>query len=156
MPDPQYDFFISYSHADRTTVGRLARKLAEENVRLWWDRWEMRPGDLLRERINDGIERSRNYILVVSTSSLSSGWVRHELNTALVQAIEDRDVRVIAALGPGVEFEDLPVYRDSSSFGGESGPAGRRAAWCDRCPLADQRHGCRAVPIWMIDAGTRP
>lgn len=109
MPRKEYDFFVSYSHADRSLVERLAQALGQNRVRLWWDRWEMRPGDVLRERINDGIARSHNYIVVVSDDSLQSAWVAHELNAAFVRAIEDNDVRVIAALGPGAEFGDLPI-----------------------------------------------
>jgi len=53
----EYDFFISYSDGDRPIVERLAQSLSQRRVRIWWDRWEMRPGDLLRERINEGLER---------------------------------------------------------------------------------------------------
>jgi hypothetical protein len=35
--------------------------------------------------------------------------VQHELNTAFVRSIEDRDVRVIPAIGQGVDFSDLPI-----------------------------------------------
>src|SRR4051794_22339139 len=104
-----YDYFVSYSHQDSDVVRRLATLLSRARVRLWWDRWEMAPGDVLRERINAGIEASRGYIVIVSPHSLNSPWVQHELNAAFIRSIEERAVRLIAALVGDVEFSDLPI-----------------------------------------------
>ena len=86
----RYDYFISYAHEDRALVQRLAQALDDAGVRLWWDRWEMQPGDILRERINAGLEASAHYLVVVSESSLQSNWVRYELNAAFIRSIEER------------------------------------------------------------------
>jgi hypothetical protein len=72
-PSKPYDYFVSYAHADRAAVERLAQALHQKGVRVWWDRWEMRPGDILRERIVDGIERSRNYVLIRQLAQLGMG-----------------------------------------------------------------------------------
>jgi hypothetical protein len=51
----KYDLFISYSSRDREFVQTLASDLKARSLEVWFDHWEMRPGDRLRSRINEGI-----------------------------------------------------------------------------------------------------
>jgi hypothetical protein len=37
--------FISYSHADKTFVAKLAANLVKHNAHVWVDRWELNVGD---------------------------------------------------------------------------------------------------------------
>lgn len=104
-----YDLFVSYSHADSDLVGDLAFDLSQEKVRLWWDEWEMRPGDVLRDRVNAGLESSAAYLVVISEHSLSSRWVQHELTVAFIRHIEEANVRVIPCLAGKVDYADLPI-----------------------------------------------
>ena len=55
----------------------------------------MKPGDVLRERINEGIEQANYFLVVLSENSLKSSWVKFELNSAMIREIEERHVRVI-------------------------------------------------------------
>lgn len=105
----EYDLFISYGHGDRRLVAQMARELKRRHIRVWWDVWEMSPGDILRERINEGVEAAASYLVVVSPSTLASPWVQHELNAAFIRSIEDREVRLIAAITGEMSFADLPV-----------------------------------------------
>ncbi|GAA3342957.1 hypothetical protein GCM10020358_39890 [Amorphoplanes nipponensis] len=104
-----YDLFISYNHADRRLVEGFAEQLRREGVRLWYDRWEMSPGDVLRDRISDGIVRAKHFMVLISRSSLRSRWVRYELNSGMIEEIESGTAKVIPVLGQGVRHEDLPA-----------------------------------------------
>jgi TIR domain-containing protein len=41
-------------------------RLRDQGVRLWFDRWELQPGDNLIARINDEVKRSRKMVAVFS------------------------------------------------------------------------------------------
>jgi len=43
--------FISYSHADREFVAKLAGDLARNRIVVWWDEWEIKVGDSLLFRV---------------------------------------------------------------------------------------------------------
>lgn len=108
MKSKRYDIFVSYSHSDRELVQQFAHLLDVHRVRVWFDGWEMRPGDVLRERISEGIANADYLLVVLSPAALSSNWVKYELNSSMIREIEQGHVVVIPALAPGVEHQMLP------------------------------------------------
>jgi len=81
--------FISYCHADSGPVDWLADELEAGGVDVWIDKWKIKVGDSITERINEGITASDFLIVVLSRSSVNSRWVKEELNAATVKKIEE-------------------------------------------------------------------
>src|SRR5215468_2555636 len=108
MQEKKFDVFVSYSHADKALVESLAKALRRRHVRVWIDGWEMKPGDILRDKISDGIANASFFFVVLSPSALASRWVKYELNSGMIDEIEQRHVRVIPAIAGQAEFADLP------------------------------------------------
>ncbi|MBB5806612.1 hypothetical protein F4560_006380 [Saccharothrix ecbatanensis] len=105
----KYDLFISYNTEDRPLVRELAEDLHRFGVRVWWDAWEMKPGDFIRDRINDGITSAGYFLAVLSPSALRSNWVKYELTSGMLLEIERAGVRVVPALVAGLSVGSLPV-----------------------------------------------
>ena len=81
--------FISYSHADQEFVKGLAGALHEAGEDVWWDRWEILAGDSLIDKIfEEGLSRAAAFVVVISSESVRSKWVRQELDVATVRKIE--------------------------------------------------------------------
>jgi hypothetical protein len=78
-----YSCFISYSWHDKDFVASLHHDLQEVGIRSWLDEKEMRAGDPIREQIDRAIQVHDKVLLVLSRSSVRSGWVRIELRNAL-------------------------------------------------------------------------
>ncbi len=78
--EKDYDAFLSHASDDDEWCIRLAERLRDEGVRVWFDKWELQPGDNLLARINDGLKRSRKMIAVFSTSYFRDDktWTRTE------------------------------------------------------------------------------
>ena len=104
-----FDAFLSYSQADRPSIKKIADILKQRRIRVWYDRWEMKPGDVLRERINEGIEQANYFLVVLSENSLKSSWVKFRVNSAMIREIEERHVRVIPSIIGNIAFTDLPL-----------------------------------------------
>ncbi len=88
--------FISHASddKDRFVLG-FATKLREKGVDVWLDRWEIKPGDSLVDKIfEEGIRNADVFIIVLSSASVVKPWVREELNTGVVKRIE-RSCRLI-------------------------------------------------------------
>jgi hypothetical protein len=49
---------ISYSHADKSTVDRLAAHLVKLNANVWVDTWELNVGDSILNRVQDAIQQA--------------------------------------------------------------------------------------------------
>ncbi|MBC7730170.1 MAG: toll/interleukin-1 receptor domain-containing protein, partial [Microbacteriaceae bacterium] len=75
--------FISHSAQDDAFVGELRQMLADHGQAGWIDSRELRGGDPLWPDIQSAIEQASAYVVVVSTDSLQSTWVGHELMHAL-------------------------------------------------------------------------
>lgn len=97
--------FISYSHADRSTAERIAKSLNDSGIPVWWDQWDIQPGDSLITKIFEhGLSRATHFIVLLSPESVSSSWVKEELSIATLRRIEEM-VRVIPVL---VSDADIP------------------------------------------------
>lgn len=81
--------FVSHASEDKERfVLPFSRKLRANGVDAWLDRWEIRAGDSLVERIfEEGIGKSDFVIAVLSEHSAGSKWMRAELNAAKVREI---------------------------------------------------------------------
>jgi len=80
--EAEWDFFVSHSSTDKDTIVRpLAELLRAREARVWFDEFELRVGDDLRARIDDGLANSRFGVVVLSTSFLSGRhWTDNELS----------------------------------------------------------------------------
>jgi hypothetical protein len=81
--------FISYSHEDKDFVRELALHLSEQGVPLFFDEWDIKPGDSLVRRIfEEGLAKADLFLIVLSKASVKSKWVREELDAATIRRIE--------------------------------------------------------------------
>ncbi len=60
----KYDVFLSHSSKDKAVVRKLAERLRDDGLRVWLDEWEIRPGDPILLKIEEGLEQSRALVLV--------------------------------------------------------------------------------------------
>ena len=92
-PNPEYDVFVSHASEDKEAVVRpLAEALRVRGVSVWYDEFELRIGDSLRRKIDNGISRSRFGLVVVSKSFFAKGWPQYELDGLVTMAVNDRQV----------------------------------------------------------------
>lgn len=80
--------FISYSHEDRDFVRQLVDALNHNGVPLFFDEWDIRPGDsIVRKIFEEGLAKSDFFFVVLSKASVGSSWVKDELDVATVRRI---------------------------------------------------------------------
>jgi len=90
--------FLSYAREDEEFAERFARDLAGRSIPVWWDRWDVEIGDSLPQRFEEAIAGSRWFGVVLSPDSVTSRWVRAELDLALTLEIEDEGIRILPIL----------------------------------------------------------
>lgn len=88
-----YDVFISHASEDKDAVVRpLATALKLEGLRVWYDEFELRIGDSLRRKIDQGLANSRFGLVVLSPSFISKGWTNYELDGIVTKAVTGEQV----------------------------------------------------------------
>lgn len=76
-----YVVFVSHSHSDRWIARQIARCLEEVGVDAWLDEKSVDAGRV-SAKIKDGIRESQELCVLVSSASLQSDWVKHEVGAA--------------------------------------------------------------------------
>lgn len=99
--------FISYSSKDRAFVERLSEKLIENRVGVWLDKWEMKPGDSLIDKMQSGLDDSSYLLVVLSKHSVESEWCKKERNAGLIKEINSKNVVLIPIL---LEDCSIPMF----------------------------------------------
>ena len=89
----QFDVFVSHAAEDKDAVVRpLVLALRERRLSVWYDEFELRIGDSLRQRIDRGIARSKFGLVVLSHSFFAKGWPQYELDGLVTMAVGDKQV----------------------------------------------------------------
>jgi hypothetical protein len=99
--------FLSHSSADKAFVSRLANDLQARKVPVWFDRWELKIGDSLTQRIQDGIAESSWLAIVLSKNSVKSEWVKKELAAAHAMELHKRSVFILPLV---IDDCEIPVF----------------------------------------------
>lgn len=104
-----WDVFISHASDDNVSVVLpLADALRRAGLSVWLDQTELAVGDSLREKIDDGLARSRFGVVVFSRSFLARGWTRRELNGLM--ALEEGGHKVILPVWHQIDRSVLVEY----------------------------------------------
>jgi len=79
--------FLSYASEDREDVRRLALDLRRAGINVWLDEWEIKVGESISRKIEDGIARCDYLAIWLTERSVNSGWVDREWRAMFVNEI---------------------------------------------------------------------
>ena len=85
--DKEYDVFISHASEDKEEVVRpLANALKDKSLNVWYDEFELKIGDSLRQKIDKGVANSKFGIVILSKNFIKKGWTNYELDGIITKA----------------------------------------------------------------------
>jgi hypothetical protein len=90
--------FLSHSHEDKAFAKRLASDMQSAGLIVWVDEAEINIGESLLERIRVGIDNVDYLAVILSPESVQSEWVQHEVEQAMNQQIQGRQIMVLPLL----------------------------------------------------------
>lgn len=99
--------FISYSHNDNEFVSTLAAHLVKHNTRVWVDKWQLRVGDSIIDKIQEALQESSALLVILSKSSVQSNWCKKEINAGLMRELEEKKVIILPVL---LEECNMPIF----------------------------------------------
>ncbi|MCA1705773.1 MAG: toll/interleukin-1 receptor domain-containing protein, partial [Actinobacteria bacterium] len=105
-----WDIFICHASEDKESVARpLASALVARGLRVWLDERELRIGDHLTRRIDDGLARSRYGVVILSRGFFAKEWPRRELDALTTRELADGTV-VLLPIWHEIDFADVAQY----------------------------------------------
>ena len=107
--DNQYDVFISHATEDKDEIVRpLVNILTDQGLRVWYDEFELRIGDSLKEKIEEGLANSRYGIVVLSHAFFQKKWPKYELNALVAREMADKPV--ILPIWHNITEDEIMAY----------------------------------------------
>jgi small GTP-binding protein len=101
-----YDVFLSHNSKDKPRVRKLAERLKAAGLKVWFDEWNIKPGEIISLKVDEGLEQSRVLLLCISRNALDSGWVALERSTAIHRDPENAGRRFVPLLLEECELPD--------------------------------------------------
>lgn len=106
----KYDVFICHASEDKKGfVKPLADALVKENLKVWYDEFELTLGDSLREKIDYGLANSRYGVVILSPEFFAKKWPKEELD-GLVARQTSEGKKVILPIWHKVNYEDVKKF----------------------------------------------
>ena len=99
--------FVSYTSTDRPFAAGLAARLSARGIQVWFDQWEILPGDSIVQKVQDGIASAGFLLVILSPASVKSSWVQEEVGSILVENLAHRGAILIPILKSDC---DLPPF----------------------------------------------
>jgi len=109
--DFKYDVFLSHSARDKPAVRELAQQLKANGLHVWFDEWEIHPGDSIPAKIEEGLEYSRVLVLCMSANAFGSDWTQLEAGTFRFRDPLNKERRFIP-----LRLDDTPIKSSLAQF----------------------------------------
>lgn len=101
--------FLSYTSTDRSKAVAVRDALEQRNISVWLDADEIRVGEDIRRRIEEGLAKSDFFVILLSRAALESPWVQTELSGAFARkASAERSGLFRSHIIPAL-IEDCPI-----------------------------------------------
>lgn len=92
-PKSKWDLFISYASEDRAEVAEpLAKLLSHCGLKVWYDQNELRLGDGLRRKIDEGLIQCRYGVVILSPSFFLKHYPNRELDGLAQREVDGQTV----------------------------------------------------------------
>src|SRR5215471_8549609 len=114
------DIFLSYAKEDREVARRIAALLGNAGWVVWWDR-RIPAGRTWRSVLEEALREMRCMVVLWSTHSIESDWVRDEADEARVR--KKLVPVLIEAVNPPVGFRNIQAA-DLSEWDGSNNAGG--------------------------------
>ncbi|MFQ5788460.1 MAG: TIR domain-containing protein [Thermodesulfobacteriota bacterium] len=95
----QKDIFLCHASEDKHDIVKpLVIACEEAGISYWYDEAEIKWGDSIPQKVNEGLEKSRYVVVILSESFIKKNWPERELNSQLNIEASTGEVRVLPLL----------------------------------------------------------
>jgi hypothetical protein len=83
--------YLAHASEDHETLAKpLAERLLAQGIDVWLDGWEIRAGDSLRRKMEEGLGSCTHFMVLLTPKSLGKPWVETEVDVGFVKSVEGK------------------------------------------------------------------
>ena len=95
--------YLAHASEDHATLAKpLAERLMANGINVWLDEWEIRAGDSLRRKMEEGLADCTHFVVILTPNSLHKPWVETEIDAGFVPAVGGKSRFIGLRAGIGV------------------------------------------------------
>lgn len=104
-----WDVFVCHASEDKQDVVEpLASELIKRGIKVWLDKYVLRIGDSLLQKIDEGLRNSRYGIVILSPSFFQKDWPKKELDGLIQKEIGGK--KVVLPVWHNIKRSDIVKY----------------------------------------------
>ncbi len=101
--------YLAHASEDHEALAKpLAQALMAQGIDVWFDEWEIRAGDSLRRKMEEGLANCTHFVVLLTPNSLHKPWVETEIDAGFIRAVGG-ELRFIG-IRAGVSVNDLSPF----------------------------------------------
>ena len=106
--------YFAHASEDKARVRPIAEYLMDHGIDVWFDEWEIDPGDSLREKMEEGLGALTHFVVALTETSITKPWVAKEIDVGLVRQVGGQSRFVPLVMD--VEASKLPPFLQAMLF----------------------------------------
>lgn len=85
---PERQVYLAHATEDKAVAEQLAQGLTARGIKVWYDSWEIRAGDSLRQKMDQGLGDCTHFVVLLTPTSIKKPWVNREIDAGLMRDVE--------------------------------------------------------------------
>ncbi len=94
----RHQVFLTFASADKEIAQKIVDELRERNIHVWFDAYELQPGDSIAQALEKTISASDYLVVLLSPNSVNSEWMQKELGNTLFRDLIIRDITLLPVI----------------------------------------------------------
>jgi len=95
--------FLCHSSKNKDLVSRLDADFRRNGIDTFFDKWEIRSGDSIRQKLDQGLGQCTHFIVLLTPESIDAPWVKAEMDAAFVRKVEGACKFIVLRVGVSVD-----------------------------------------------------
>ncbi|MEH0196321.1 TIR domain-containing protein [Caulobacter sp. CCNWLY153] len=101
--------YLAHASEDHERLAKpLAERLMAAGIEVWLDAWEIKTGDSLKRRMEEGLEACTHFLVLLTPYSVGKPWVETEIDAGFMKAVQSK-ARFLG-LRIGARISDLSIF----------------------------------------------
>lgn len=100
--------YLAHATEDKEIVRPLAEGLMSRGIKVWYDNWEITPGDSLRRKMEEGLGNCTHFVVLLTETSIKKPWVNEEIDVGLLRVVDG--AAKFIGLRLGISVADLSPF----------------------------------------------
>jgi hypothetical protein len=83
--------YLAHASEDHETLAKpLAHTLMANGIDVWFDEWEVRTGNSLRRKMEEGLANCTHFVVLLTPNSIHKPWVEAEIDAGFVRTVNGK------------------------------------------------------------------